>query len=174
MMKNQKASSVLVVTICTAALVGVHIDRPILASWGPFVTMMPFTAILGLLSLAMLVDETEHQTIWSYSVVGMSVLSLLAYLEPSEPAGVYAVGRHIPSLATVASFLLLIAAHRTRASWLPMVIYGIISVAVIGYVLGNPVLYYYWPGVSTAMALPTITIIALLTHKASGFGGRGK
>lgn len=75
----------------------------------------------------------------------------------------------VPSLGTMISFALLgcygLFEYRKKLRWVPVVIgVGVCSVAlvaVIGYVIGRPSLYYYIPQHSTAMAIHTAVLFFL-------------
>lgn len=77
------------------------------------------------------------------------------------------------SVATMGTFMLLglaglISFHRRRPDWIRYAGYVSMTVGIIamfGYILEAPVLYFYWPEVSTAMAKHTAVLFAI-----TGFG----
>lgn len=121
-----------------------------------------FTALSALCKRHTWDKDNLLSTILSLAVLAISFYTLGVESLPlfGTEESVYTVAPGIPSLATIASFVLvnICLLHQfpiwlnERISWLVTVL---ATVAIIGYVFSIPMLFYYYPGISTGMAIHT-------------------
>lgn len=147
------------------------------------VSMKPSTAVCFILSgvIGVCTMSRNHKyksleiasatTALMFGVAMMIVAQLFNYdqfvLKIGVDQGIQTVGDHIPSIGTVLGFCIVaimgassLLNIRHQKGQILLIYTGLI--ALIGYLLNFPVLYYYFPEVSTAMALHTAVCFVLL------------
>ena len=147
-----------------------------------YVSMKGATAIAFILSGLIgfcVIDKGKHQfelalitLALTLQVAGMMISQVSAFDYATNFIAVsdeskYTIEAHLPSLGTMAGFSLisLIALghllHK-KSYYAPVAVSGIGVVSLLGYVLCEPWLYFYIPGVSTGMALHTAICFILM------------
>lgn len=181
MKKITNIISIVIFCIALLAVIGSVMQIPILTSWGTnFVSMKFVTAIsitLSTLSLLIITHSPFHSLrilpisleSVSLSLMAYTVISRNAILSTISDTTSYTVAPQVPSIGTLSAIILLfivgilytkdmIKIIRRCGAILAML--GLI--AVFGYIIGNPSLYFYIENISTAMALNTSICFVLL------------
>lgn len=166
-------------------IAGVDVVKSLNDEW---VTMKPLTAVLFMFSGVVLHACTRYprgpewvpavgtgasmmvMLLCLFTIVGkLSGFAFWELLEPGVADPVKTVNVGEPSMGTVMSFLLVglcgvlgVINFKTIIRWILGAVAGIGAVAILGYATGNPPLYFYAEGVSTAMALHTAVGFVLL------------
>ncbi len=153
----------LVVFICALALMGHGFDVRELASWGENWVTMKFASAVAILACcyAMLVNERPRATFDGWVIAAtVIVMGCVSHLPDwGETDEIYTVAKSMPSLASLAGILLFSSAYWFRKKTVrltcdALVLFIALS-AFTGYLTSSPGCYFYIPGVSTALALPT-------------------
>lgn len=126
-----------------------------LTTWGEDnVDMKLSTAICFVCISSHLLHPRKIALISAMAFVGLSVL--MGYIIPAgEPVSNYTVSYGLPSLGTLALFVVVIAGLNKGSRLAGKVVIGFSILAFIGYLFSVPALYFYFDGISTGMAVHT-------------------
>ncbi len=114
------------------------------------VSMKTATALAFSATALAILHKDRDVALFALVIIG---LSLTGYLKDTTEH--FTVGAGVPSLGTAVGFVLSYTFIK-NAQWRVAVSLFTISLAAVAGYLGNvPLMYYYFPGISTAMALHT-------------------
>lgn len=165
--------------VCIIISFGWVFDRPFLKSFGNpqhFVTMKPMTLYcFYLIGIAIMFNELKYDRIKSFSLMLVGIIILNAYiyfffdfsLLPviDNDSAVLSVKKNMPSVMTTIAFALssigLCFKRFTTTCYKTMG--AICAPNLIGHIFSIPTLQYYWPDISTAMAISTCILFVHIT-----------
>lgn len=165
----QPFGAVAAFVIGLACLVGWFVHSVSLTSMSSNWVSMKFGTAVAVCFLSVGHHAREHGGRAPAALAGMlaatfAVAALFGVLPSFEDASaVMSVGPDVPSWGTVTVLVWLSAELAAAKPLAGRYVAGIVALtALVGYMVDAPSLYYWWPGLSTAMALPTAVALLLL------------
>lgn len=170
---------ILAFIISALAALGNALELPQLSSWsgGSWVTMKYATCFAGMLSALAIFAVDRPQRRWelvcgscSFVTLGIMIEKIvIAFKAPIDATNAYTISAGVPSIGTVLAFtgimagLLLSVTAPSISRWPLLAVIAIGVVAMAGYVVAQPLLYWWIPGKSTGMAINTAVVTMLLS-----------
>lgn len=169
---------IVIIGFSSISLIGNFNNYYHLSSWSPdWVTMKNVTAYLTLLSALLVANSIENKKRCYECMVIVSTLiaittvyiiaafvfnqSAVSFI-PISSRGANTIAPGVPCWCAVIGLFLLAIHPLKKMRYIGTVISFIGALPILGYVFNIQILTYYYPGYSTAMAMPTAIILFLL------------
>lgn len=137
----------------------------ILSTFGEGNVSMKFSTAVCFILTAWLFSARREETRFAFGagiimIMSTSIMGFYSW----DTASHYSIAPGVPSIATAGLFFLMVfsAWWNQSMAFTGTAATAVSALALFGYLVGNPALYYFQPGISSGMAIPTALLFMAL------------